>query len=143
MPQPKQNAAIAVHDGKFYIMGGMIGSAGVAGSATNTVDVFDPRSGQWNLAAPMSTARTGSKAIVVDGRIYVIGGARDGEATDASEVYDPKANTWEAAPRLQARRTGHCVEFVGGKGLVIGGSTAATTSELILISGVEELSFTR
>jgi N-acetylneuraminic acid mutarotase len=141
MPQRKQNAAIAVHDGKIYIMGGLNGSAGVGGSVTNTVDVFDPRGGQWEVAAPMSTPRTGSKAIVVDGRIYVVGGAQGSEATDTSEAYDPKTNTWKPGPRLQARRTAHCVEFVGGKGLVIGGSTEAATSELI--SGVEEVSFTR
>ena len=141
MPQGKQNAAIAIFDGKIYIIGGMTGSAGLSGSSTNAVDVFDPASGRWQVAAPMSAVRTGSKAIVVDGRIYAVGGARGGEAIDTSEIYDPRANTWQPGPQLKARRTGHCVEFVAGRGLVVGGASGAETRQLI--ANVEELSFSR
>jgi hypothetical protein len=55
------------------------------------VDVYDPDQGTWSEGTPMPTARHGISAVVVGGRVYVIGGnPRSGASTSkAAEAYNP------------------------------------------------------
>jgi len=59
----------------------------------------------WNTKTPMSQARTGVSAIVVDGKIYAIGGETAGGEVGGNERYNPKTNTWttlKSMPKLNA-----------------------------------------
>lgn len=120
LPAARQGAALAVVDGKLYILGGRDG-AGDSGSATATVLIFDPVSGTYATGRPLARARTGAQAVARDGKIYVIGGAAEGAATDAIEVYDTAANA-SLETRLSGPRTGHAAVAAGARILVIGGA---------------------
>ncbi|MBU1712100.1 MAG: hypothetical protein KKD47_03250 [Proteobacteria bacterium] len=136
MPNAKQGAAIAVNQPKIYICGGRSG-AGNSGYVTGSVDIFDTILKTWSSLSPMKKARTGSQASVVNGKLYVIGGAADGVATNSVEVYDIKSNTWGSQLTLQKPRTGHSVTSVENNIFVIGG---AVEESLEGITGmVEEL----
>ena len=46
----------------------------------------------------MPTARSGLVAVVISGRIYVIGGFTGSNVTNVVEIYDPVTDTWLEAP---------------------------------------------
>lgn len=63
----------------------------------------DPRT--WQFKAPMSVARTGVSAVVLDDLVYVMGGLdAQGNVLDLVERYDPDTNTWQSAPKLRTPR---------------------------------------
>ncbi|MFC1712924.1 Kelch repeat-containing protein [Candidatus Poribacteria bacterium] len=83
--------------------------------------------GTWAKKADMPTARTGLAAAVVDGIIYVIGGATIKFSTLATmEAYDPETDTWEEKADMPTARTYLSTAVVDGKIYVIGGETANT-----------------
>ena len=137
MLKAKQGAAVAVNQGKLYIIGGRSG-VGAAGYATGSVEVYNTTQKTWGSASPMKKARTGAQASIVDGKIYVIGGAALGGATTSIEVYELANNTWGSHFAMQRPRTGHSVASDGNKIYIIGG---AVEESLAGITGlVEEFS---
>jgi N-acetylneuraminic acid mutarotase len=100
MPTARLLAGAAVVDGRLYVFGGYKGF-GVVNPESNTVEAYNPFTDTWGTKTPMPTARSGSAVAVVDGLVYVIGGATnsdsgpDGEVpTTTTECYDPKTDTW-------------------------------------------------
>ncbi|WP_164931688.1 Kelch repeat-containing protein [Longirhabdus pacifica] len=60
----------------------------------------------WQAMEPMPTPRHGFGTAVVDGKVYIIGGAKQ-ELTNAVgvvEVYDPKTNSWTTAAPMNSPR---------------------------------------
>jgi N-acetylneuraminic acid mutarotase len=93
MPTARHAHATSVFDDKIYVIGGYEPrTAGYPGMTT--VDVFDPATNTWTTAPDMPTGRLGPRTSVVDGKIYVLGGAA-GWPTSAAlatvEAYDPSA----------------------------------------------------
>lgn len=133
----RQGAAIAVAQEKIYVIGGRAG-AGASGTATNVVEVYDPSEDFWSSIQSDRERRTSAQAAVVDGRIYVIGGATGGETTGSIEIYDPTTDTWVMmALSLQEPRTGHCVASLGSRIYVIGGAIEESLAGIV--GTVEEL----
>ena len=67
-PQPSMSTArkefgVVVAGGKLYVMGGTIGTIS-SGPPIDTVECFDPSTGQWSQAGAMGTARRGHSLVV-------------------------------------------------------------------------------
>jgi N-acetylneuraminic acid mutarotase len=95
-PTPREYAATAVLNGKIYVLGGQRTDS-VPAPATNVVEIYDPVTNTWTPATSMPTARMGLVAVVVNGKIYAIGGRTDGTSTSAVgtvEEFDPNTNLW-------------------------------------------------
>jgi N-acetylneuraminic acid mutarotase len=76
----------------------------------------------------MPTARRDLAAVVLNNRIYAIGGS-DGQSTlNLVEVYDPSTNIWSTAPSPLAARTQFGAVALNGFVYLMGG--AAGTSVL-------------
>jgi N-acetylneuraminic acid mutarotase len=76
LPKPLHHTMAAVANGTLYIIGGE------AGNPTGSESVFqsgtymlDEQAGAWVPRAAMPTARSGGGSGVIDGKIYVAGGA--------------------------------------------------------------------
>lgn len=139
LPEPVQSAAVAVVNGKVYLIGGRTetyATVTTTSAASTTVHEFDPETGGWRSRQPMPTPRTGAAAAVRDGKIFVVGGASAGQAVAAVEIYDPATNTWTTGTRLRTARTGHGLASIEGRLYVIAG---ASRSESDLVSEIEEL----
>ena len=78
---------------------------------------YDPDTNKWELVAPMNRAKFGLSCVVLDGKLYAIGGSSEEEILheDASntesmktvEMYDPEKNCWTMiAPLVRPRRNG-------------------------------------
>ena len=63
----------------------------------SSVERYDPAKNAWEAVAPMSAARYGPAAAVVDGKLYVMGGQDGGiRLLSSVEQYDPAKNEWVA-----------------------------------------------
>merc|ERR1712232_1050094 len=86
---------------------------------TNT-EVFNPALGTWTILGPLSAPRFGASMIVVDGKIYAIGGGD--YADDAGvELLDPGLGTWATLPSMASHRADSGIAAVGSKIYVMGG----------------------
>jgi N-acetylneuraminic acid mutarotase len=127
MPTARQGLSTSVVNGKIYaIGGGAASSASYASIETfSTVEEYDPATDTWTAKSEMPTARLCHHASVVNGRIYIIGGA------DAStpkvghvwtvEVYDPVTDTWTQKGDMPRSRASGFSSVVDGKIYIIGG----------------------
>jgi len=98
--------------------------SGRGATFTNTVERYDPSTGNWTTMSPIPTPRMYASTAVVDGNIYVIGGQINGQSySTVNEVYYPHNDTWAAmTPMPTARREAGCTVF-DGQIYVIGGYT--------------------
>jgi hypothetical protein len=79
-----------------YVMGGYEGP-GYGIGKLSSVERFDASSGQWSVAAPLSTARHAFGACVLAGEMCVLGGLDIANRhLSIVEMYSPAKNTWSA-----------------------------------------------
>lgn len=112
--------------GDVYVCGGRDGD----GRTLSSVDRFHP-SGSWEPAPPMLNSRCGAASAVLNGEIYVCGGAATpGEGDDvllaAAERFRPGSPRWEALPDMTMPRDGAAAGVLDGHLFVCGGRTGET-----------------
>ena len=79
----------------------------------------------WTARAGMTTARRGMVSSVVNGKIYVIGGADGAALLSSNEEYDPATNSWAAKAAMTTARCWSSSAVYNNKVYVFGGSSAA------------------
>ena len=90
------------------------------------------RAGSWSAARPIPTPRMAAVAGVIDGKLYVAGGATANAATPVDmpsivptvEIYDPRRGTWTAGPPMPVGRMNASSAVLDGKLYVFGGVQA-------------------
>jgi N-acetylneuraminic acid mutarotase len=88
IPTPRGGCAAAVLGGRLILFGGEGNPNSTAGVFPN-VDAYDPAADSWTALPDLMQPRHGFGAAVVDGRIYLPGGAsrQGGAAVDTVTVY--------------------------------------------------------
>jgi N-acetylneuraminic acid mutarotase len=110
MSLPRNHHSVAYADGKIYAVGGRVGSCFSNGWSSNVSmnEAYDIASNTWTTRLPMPTARSGTGAEALDGKIHVLGGEgwveEFGGVFRAHEVYDPKTNSWAKVARMLTSR---------------------------------------
>ncbi len=103
-------------DGRVLVAGGL--DATKAGrEQLDTVEIFDPSTGEWTEAASMANVNSNHKAILLeDGRVILIGGMK-------TEIYDPATDTWtDAGTPDREKSWGYTADLLNdGRILVTGG----------------------
>jgi len=82
---PRGGLAGAVLENRLFVFGGE-GNTNATSGVFPDVDVYDPGSNQWRSLAPMLVPRHGYGAAVLDGRIYLAGGAVRQGAGGSDEI---------------------------------------------------------
>ncbi len=137
MPLPSHHVAVAELNGKIYVMGGFVKpqSGPTAWVPIDNAWEYDPANDSWKALAPLPSKRGSPVAAVVNGKIYVLGGAgnfpgskdtsihfaRPHRAVGTNEVYDPATNTWETRSPMPTARNHAAIGVVNNKIYVIGG----------------------
>ena len=125
MPTKRQSPASGVIAGKFYVAGGVkLPDSGFIFDVLDNLEAYDPVSNSWTTLAAMPTARSSAGAGVVNGILYVIGGAIDSSTAvpvATVEAYDPTTNTWSTKAPMPAPRHQVGVAVVGNILYAIGG----------------------
>jgi N-acetylneuraminic acid mutarotase len=93
------------------------------GNALASMERYDASSGQWSVAAAMSTTRSEFGACMLAGELYVIGGFSTDPRGSLSSVekYTPSSDTWSAVAPLPSARYSHAAVAVGSAIYVLGG----------------------
>ncbi len=79
---------------------------------------------EWILKYPMPTARSGATGGVIDGKIYVAGGAKaNGQASADLEIYNSVADSWEIGAQMAEPRWGLASGVIDGKYYVVMGGS--------------------
>src|SRR4029453_13200361 len=88
------HSAVLLGDGGVLVAGGSAVRSGQSLGALRTAERYDPKTGTWTEVAPMTDARTGHPAVVLDkGLVLVAGGGVPVSRTDEAalafcELYD-------------------------------------------------------
>ena len=112
LPGATLNAPAAVTlAGRVFVIGGFEGASNIP---TAAVHVFDPASRKWSLSRPLPAPRGGHSAVVLDGKIHVLGGGNDVSTLAEHLVFDPKTNAWtRLAPLPRSEGSVAAVVFRG------------------------------
>jgi len=124
MPTPRSGLAAVVVDGWIYAIGGRTGG-GPNPSDLAVVEVCDPTTDTWSNRASMPTPRFLPAAVVVSGKIYVIGGWEEDQPLSTVEEYDPAIDQWQTRVSMPTAR-GPAAAVVGGRIYAIGGDWPIT-----------------
>src|SRR5262245_20851183 len=131
MPLPSHHVAFATLDNKIYAFGGFkLPDSGPPGwePIANAWE-YDPAADTWKELAPMPAKRGAAAAGVVNGKIYVVGGAnslpgvsengihprRPHNILATVEEYDPATNTWQQRRSMLLARNHHVAGGVNNK----------------------------
>ncbi|MCP9454968.1 MAG: hypothetical protein NNA18_02515 [Nitrospira sp.] len=117
----------------LLLVGLTAGEVPVAGSLSSPASQPEIERGFWRLAAPMPAKRTEVAAVVLDRKIYVVGGFEKPSLgnmmnlaiTSAVNVYDPVTDKWTAAAPLPVGLHHVGIGVVQKRLYVIGGYTRA------------------
>jgi N-acetylneuraminic acid mutarotase len=117
MPQPRGELSGALLNDKIYLVGGS-NATGI----TKTVDVYDPRTDQWDTVAPLPEPRDHVGVSSFDGKLYVVGGYNaDDIPTDQLLIYNPDRDQWYEGKPMPTARGALAAEFINGTLYAVGG----------------------
>lgn len=124
LPGEGLNAPAAVAIGsRIYVIGGFRGTTNVP---TADVLVYDTATRVWSSAAPLPAPRGGHAAVVIDGRIHVIGGGNSQSTLADHYEYDPATNTWITRAPLSRAKGSAAAVVLHGKLYSIGGRSGSS-----------------
>lgn len=82
----------------------------------------EPLPGSWSEIAPMIETRQEVQPVLLDGKMYVIGGYNRGaDITSKVEAYDPLTNTWQSRANFPHPRNHLAAAAANGKIYTFGG----------------------
>jgi N-acetylneuraminic acid mutarotase len=98
------HTATLLSDGRVLVAGGR----GAGGGALDSVQIFNPATGQWTTTKNLGAPRYGHAAVLLqNGRVLVAGGRSSSNSfLKSSEIYNPVTGAWTAGPNLVAERAG-------------------------------------
>ena len=124
-------AGLVVYKDKFYLLGGA--QDGHWAENRDYLDEYDPATGKWKTLAPMPRLRDHFQAVVVDDKLYAVGGrrsfAKEGHGFELTypevDVYDFITGEWTTLSNhpLPTERAGSTTVPYKDGFLVIGGES--------------------
>jgi N-acetylneuraminic acid mutarotase len=110
--------AVAEVDGRIYLLGGFNTVTNVPSDRTL---VFDTGTRQWSERARLPAPRGGHAAVVLDGKIHLLGGGNSRSTLADHSVYDPVADRWSELAPLPRSEGSPAVVVYRGRIYAIGG----------------------
>jgi N-acetylneuraminic acid mutarotase len=126
------HAAAALQDGRVMVAGGWARTSNTDPSQA-TVEMYDPRTGQWTAERPMSNGRARLRlAVLPDGRVLAAGGVDPAyKVLGSSDIYDPNTGQWHPTGNLTIAVMWPVLATLNdGRVLIAGGATDATAHHL-------------
>ena len=127
MRTPRIAPEAVVFSNDIYVFGGFNRTAVRGETYKKIVEVYDTRTHTWRKKRDMPTLRRNFGTVLVDGKIYVIGGTVHDKnlgkqvSTGLVEAYDPLTDRWEKRADMPTKRAYFDPVTVDGKIYAIGG----------------------
>ncbi|XP_068164742.1 kelch-like protein 9 [Antennarius striatus] len=121
---PRFGHEVAVLKGQLYVFGGKKYYG--TNDTLNSVYRYDPLQNIWESLAPMQERRCYFSVVVLDGKIYAIGGLCDPDYTETVEQYCPITNSWRYTSPIYLPQRAHAARVLQGKIFVSGGQISDT-----------------
>jgi N-acetylneuraminic acid mutarotase len=115
IPNRRNHVASAVVNGIVYVMGGQLLDLEHTGNVA-FVDAYDPDTNRWTSMPALPAARSHfhTSTFVHQGRIYTVGGIKNGSvAADEIVMFDPATKTWTKLGSLPQGRMNPVATLVG------------------------------
>lgn len=88
---------------------------GQAPKAIPCVECFDLKEQKWYTAKVMPTRRCRAGVVLLDDKVYAVGGFNGSSRIRTVDVYDIQTNEWITGVSMEARRSTLGVAVLGGK----------------------------
>ena len=125
LSRPRAGLVATVCKGKIYAIGGnsMDNERSNDGTHLDSVEVFDPATGGWELGPSLPLGLQGPAVATIDDRIYVTAGfgGPNRESCDKTFVLEPPSEEWESLAPIPTGRGSPGVLAAGRKIYVFGG----------------------
>jgi N-acetylneuraminic acid mutarotase len=119
--------AFAVSDGTFVYVGGGYDAI----DARNDLSRYDPVTNSYEPLAPSPDGHFLSQAVLLNGKIYNIGGNRLNGITSTTRVYDIATNTWSTGADMPVPKASMATALWNGKIYVAGGGNGVKITETL------------
>lgn len=97
------------------------------GDSLCTVESYDPSTGKWQKAQPMSMLRSRLGVAVLHGKLYACGGYNGTERLSTVEVLDPLRKIWHKVSPMHCKRSALGATALGKVIYVCGGYDGITS----------------
>uniref|UniRef100_A0A8P4K8G0 Kelch-like family member 33 n=1 Tax=Dicentrarchus labrax TaxID=13489 RepID=A0A8P4K8G0_DICLA len=128
MPDPaRYSHEVSVLRGQLYVFGGKnyYGTNDILNSQETTIysfkGTYDPLQNSWERLAEMQEKRCSFSVVVLDEKIYAIGGYCEPDYLESVERYCPVANSWSFTSPLDMPLSAHVAKVFQGQIFVSGG----------------------
>ena len=114
MSTPRTQFQTKVINGKIYAIGGKT-NQGSETAPLNSVERYDPETNKWTTISQMSDGRYDFQTVVINGKIYAIGGN-----INTVEEYNAETNKWTKKAAMSTPRVKFQTEIINGNIYAIG-----------------------
>jgi hypothetical protein len=120
MPRSIFEVSATVLNGKIYVAGGQAEN----GDLLDTLFVYDPKLGKWDLESSLPVALDHSALASYDNHLYLAGGFLEHRIpTPQLFIYNPETKLWKDGKPMPTARAGLTSQFIDGILYAIGGSS--------------------
>ncbi|XP_024290264.1 kelch-like protein 33 [Oncorhynchus tshawytscha] len=97
MSQPRAHHCMETLNNHLYVVGGVTVDENMMSIDQLACEVYDPVSDSWSTLTPLAVSHVGAASVVLEGKIYVLGGycQEDYRETRLVHRYDPTIQLWE------------------------------------------------
>ena len=125
LPSRRDEVKVAVVRDTIYVIGGFGWPPFGLGAVLDTIEAYQPKTNRWREKANMPNLKTNFSTVVVDDKIYLIGGygialERFDGYLKTVEVYDPETERWDESPPMPTKNSPFGAAAVNGKVYIFG-----------------------
>ncbi len=118
LAEPVRYPAVIVVDGAIYLFGGVTTSEG---TDTRSVQRYDPKTRTTEVVAQLPAPLSHASAVLLGGRVYVLGGFVDNQVSAQVLAFDPGSRKLTTAGTLPAAVTDAAAVTIGDTAYLAGG----------------------
>ena len=125
LPSRRDAVEVAVVQDTIYVIGGFGWPPFGLGAVLATIEAYQPKTNRWREKSDMPNLKTDFSTVVVDDKIYLIGGygialERFDGYLKTVEIYDPEMERWDESPPMPTQNSPFGAEAVNGKIYILG-----------------------
>jgi N-acetylneuraminic acid mutarotase len=123
LPGGGLNAPAAVFlNGRIYVIGGF---EGLGNQPSDKMWIYNVEAHTWSEGPSLPAPRGGHAAVVLAGKIHVLGGGNSRSTITDHSVFDPETNRWSELKRLRRAKGSVAAVVFGGRLVAVGGRSGS------------------